>query len=514
MAARIGVDVGGTNTDAVLIDGHDVLAWAKRPTSADVTSGIREALTALFADAPVAASDVRAVMLGTTHFTNAVIVRRGLARTAVLRLCLPATAALPPLVDWPDDLRAAIAAPSILLHGGYEFDGSLIEALDETEIAQAVEELRHENVEAAAVAGVFSPVDGAQERAVAAHVQAALPELSLTLSSEIGRIGLLERENAAVLNASLSGIARSVIGSLRAILQGLGLDCPLFVSQNDGTLMTAEFAQRYPVLTFASGPTNSMRGAALLSGLTDAIVIDIGGTSTDIGVLAAGFPREAGFEVSVGGVRTNFRMPDLLSLALGGGSLVSADGARVGPQSVGYGLTRRAVSFGGAELTATDVGIAAGLLQAGDPARAAGLPQGLVRQALATVRGLLEGGIDALKTSNAATPVIAVGGGSFLLPEGLAGVSQLVRPPHYQVANAVGAAIAQVSGEVDRIFPLEGRTREGILAEARAEAENRAVEAGAARNSLEIVEVEEIPVAYLPSSAVRVRVKAVGDLGQ
>src|SRR5580658_7237871 len=109
-----------------------------------------------------------------------------------------------------------------------------------------------------------------------------------------------------------------------------------------GTLMTAAQAERFPVLTFASGPTISMRGAAFLSGQSEAIVIDVGGTTTDVGLLHKGFPRQAGSTVDIGGVRTNFRMPDVFSIGLGGGSIAIDEGgaARVGPQSVGFELTR------------------------------------------------------------------------------------------------------------------------------------------------------------------------------
>ena len=92
--------------------------------------------------------------------------------------------------------------------------------------------------------------------------------------------------------------------------------------------MDAEFAEHFPVLTFASGPTNSMRGAAFLSGVTEAIVVDIGGTTSDVGSLHHGFPRQASVAVDVGGVRTNFRMPDVFSIGLGGGSLVVETRAR------------------------------------------------------------------------------------------------------------------------------------------------------------------------------------------
>src|SRR5438067_11694529 len=103
--------------------------------------------------------------------------------------------------------------------------------------------------------------------------------------------------------------------------------------------MSADMAMALPVMSFASGATNSMRGAAFLSGLADAMVVDVGGTSTDIGQLRHGFPREANSVVEIGEVRTLFRMPDLLSIGLGGGSIVTSDPPRIGPESVGYRLT-------------------------------------------------------------------------------------------------------------------------------------------------------------------------------
>ena len=144
-----------------------------------------------------------------------------------------------------------------------------------------------------------------------------LPDVAVTLSHRIGRIGLLERENAAILNAALSELAIRVIEAFGSAINELGIQAPIYLSQNDGTLMTASQAARYPVLTFASGPTNSMRGAAVLSGYSDALVVDIGGTTSDIGLLLDGFPREAAMTVNVGGVRTNFRMPDLLAVGPG-----------------------------------------------------------------------------------------------------------------------------------------------------------------------------------------------------
>jgi N-methylhydantoinase A/oxoprolinase/acetone carboxylase beta subunit len=252
-----------------------------------------------------------------------------------------------------------------------------------------------------------------------------------------------------------------------------------------------------------------MRGAAFLSGLRDGIVIDVGGTTTDVGAIVRSLPREAGVAVHVGGVRTNFRMPDVLSIGLGGGSLV--DGDAVGPRSVGYRLITDARVFGGTTLTASDVAVAAGRATMGDATRVAGLDRGTVERAIARIDAMAAEAIDRVRTSADPVPVIAVGGGSVLLPAAMPVASRIVRPEHYEVANAVGAAIAEVSGEVDRVFMLaEGR--DAVLARARAEAIERAVEAGAERDRVEIAEVDEVPLTYLPSNASRIRVKAIGAL--
>jgi len=509
---RIGIDVGGTNTDAVLMEGQRVLGWTKSPTTRDVSSGITNALTALLTETQVAPDAIAAVMLGTTHFTNAVVERRSLSRTAVVRIGLPATAALPPFVDWPDDLCRAIDGASYLVHGGFEFDGRPISALDDSEIRDVARQIRDAGISCVAISGVFSPVNPEQEKHVAEIVAAEVPGARISLSHEIGRIGLLERENAAVMNACLSELAGRIVQSFRDALAGLGIRAPFYISQNDGTLMSADFVARYPVLTFASGPTNSMRGAAFLSGLKDAVVVDIGGTTSDVGVLVNGFPREASVAVRIGGVRTNFRMPDVLSFGLGGGSHVRTDPLQVGPQSVGYEITSRALVFGGADLTATDIAVAAGLADVGDRDRVRHLDRAMVEAAVQHMREMVETSIDRMKTAAGDVPVVLVGGGIILLGDRLNGASAIHRPPEAPVANAIGAAIAQVGGEVDRVFSLDAVPREQALEQARAEASGRVLAEGAVPDSVEIVDVEEIPLAYLPGNATRIRVKAVGQL--
>ncbi|GEL19748.1 hydantoinase/oxoprolinase N-terminal domain-containing protein [Pseudonocardia asaccharolytica] len=511
---RIGIDVGGTNTDAVLIDGGTVLAAVKSATTQDVTSGIVQVLRELGAQRRFDPAEVTAVMIGTTHFINAITEASRLAPTAAVRLGLPATAALPPFCDWPQRLVAAVDGKAYMCHGGHEFDGSVISTIDRNELRRAAEDMGERGVRSVAISSVFSPVNAGMEQEAAAIISEQLPDVHISLSHEIGRMGLLERENATIINACLRELAEQICDGLAAALTGEGFSATLYLSQNDGTLMDVEYARRYPVATFASGPTNSMRGAAFLSGLQSCAVVDVGGTTTDVGILNGGFPREATAEVSVGGVRTNFRMPDVLSVGIGGGSRVRGgdSGVTVGPDSVGYWLRDEALIFGGSTLTASDLAVAAGLAQIGDPSTVAGLDRSLVAEGLAHIVRETARVVDRMRTSAAPLPVVLVGGGSILLPDELPGVEEVHRPGQFAVANAIGAAIAQVGGEVDRIFSINPGQRDSVLDEAKDEAIRRATAAGANPGTVQVVDVEEVPIAYLPGNATRIRVRAVGDL--
>ena len=509
---RIGIDVGGTNTDAVLMDGTAVVSSTKTPTTANVSEGIATALRDVIEDSGIDTAAIDGVMIGTTHFTNAVVERKHLTPTACIRLGLPATVCLPPMVDWPLDLRELVGGNAHLAHGGHEFDGREISAFEPDEVRAIAEKIRAAGMNAIAISSVFSPVNSTFEEQAAEIVRSVIADANITLSSEIGRIGLLERENAAIMNSCLRQLAARTVDGFKAALDEMQITSPFYISQNDGTLMNADFAKEYPVLTFASGPTNSMRGAAFLSGLKDAIVVDVGGTTTDIGVLQHGFPRVAALAVEIGGVRTNFRMPDTYSIGLGGGSLIQDDPLKVGPRSVGYELTEKALVFGGDVLTATDVIVAGAGEDIGDKHAVSGLDAGLVTAVQARIMEMIAIAVDRMKTSATPVPVIVVGGGSILVTGQIEGASEIIKPDHFPVANAIGAAIAQVGGECDRIFSLAELSRDQALDQAKQEASARAVNAGAASESVDIVDVEEVPLAYLPGNATRIMVKAVGDL--
>jgi N-methylhydantoinase A/oxoprolinase/acetone carboxylase beta subunit len=508
-AMKLGIDVGGTNTDAVLLDGRSVISSAKSPTTADVTGGILASVR--LAAQRQDLSKLDAVLIGTTHFINAITQVRNLAPVAAIRLTTPPQT-LMPMVDWPSEARAALGNHTFVCHGGSQFDGSPLNPLDETGLKEIAARIGELGVEHIALSSVFSPITPESEARAAEVVREVLPHADISSSADVGRIGLLERENATILNACLRPLAKDVIDGFERVLSSLGISAPIFLSQNDGTMMGLPFARRFPIFTIASGPTNSMRGAAFLSGIEDGLVIDVGGTTSDIGMLHNGFPRESTIALTLGGVRSNFRMPDVLSLAIGGGTLVEDGGRRVGPKSVGYRLGSEALVFGGRTLTLTDIAVAAGVADIGDASAVAHLPKSTVQAALNDVRDRLAAAVDRAKLSASDSPVIAVGGGSALLDE-LPGVSKVVRPDKAEVANAVGAAFAQVGGEVDRIFSLSGRTREQVLEEAYEKAYRRAVEAGADRDTIRAVDAEDIPLSHLPDgTALRVRVKVVGEV--
>lgn len=506
---RIGIDVGGTNTAAVLVGDGGIVAAAKTPTTKDVLTGIKAALSALLAKLGGDPGRVDAVMVGTTHFTNAVVQRRDLAPVAALRIGLPSGRSLPPFVDWPEELATITRGAVFMIEGGHEVDGRPLARFDEAATRAAAERIRDLGITSVAVSSVFSPLTPECEESAAAILRDVVPGVSVTCSHRLGLLGLLERENAALLNAALVPLARRTVSAFVAALAESGIQAPLYLTRNDGTVTRADSAEAFPVWSISSGPTNSMRGAAYLSGLNDAMVVDVGGTTTDIGHLKAGFPRPAGRAVVVGGVRTLFRMPDLLSLGMGGGSVVDVANRTVGPQSVGYRLTSEARVFGGDTLTATDIAVAHGLADIGNRSRVANVSDKVTGWALLRCAWMVEEGVDRMKMDALPLPLLAVGGGSFLVPPELPGISEVIHLPHADVANAVGAAIAQVSGKVDQVFTGVGRER--ALAEAEAVARARAVEWGADAATLTLVEAEDIHLDYLPGDALRVRVRVVGE---
>ena len=517
MLYRIGIDVGGTNTDAVMMQGQKVLAETKQSTTADVTTGAIKAISAILDQSSITPADVEAVMVGTTHFINAFVQRKELQQVAIIRVGLPMTSGIPPLVDWPGDLIREIGDHIYMIGGGSYYTGVDYAPLDIAALEEAGREIKKVGLQSVAISAVFSPIRPDLEEEAARIVRdIAGDHLKIALSHQVGGLGLVERENAAIINASLQGQAEKVVRALEEALSTFNMTARLYFSRNDGTLMSTDVAREFPVNTCSSGPTNSIRGAAFLTGKKDAVVVDMGGTTTDVGVLSKGFARETFESFDIGGVRTNFTMPDVLSVGLGGGTIVRVNDTgefSLGPDSVGFRLLQEAKVFGGDTLTATDIAVYRGQIDLGDKAQLGELGEALSNQISAAMNETVEMAVDQLKTSSASIPVILVGGGSILIKGDIAGASEVIRPEHGGVANAIGAAIGQVGGRVKRLvdFGQEGG-REAAIERAIAEAKQNAVDAGALEETLEVLEIEEFPMPYMQTDTVDLFVRVAGNL--
>ena len=191
----IGVDVGGTNTDVAIMRGEAVLSQGKRLTSqVDVTSGVVSAIEAAIGELESkndlqktrsVAERVSRVNIGTTHFINAVIQKKGLAKVSVVRVCGTASTALPPFTNFPPDLSDVVKCSVHFVKGGYEFNASEIDSIDEEEIKACFSALRDRGCRNVVICGVFSPVKSDQERLVVELAKSVHPEASYTLSHQV-----------------------------------------------------------------------------------------------------------------------------------------------------------------------------------------------------------------------------------------------------------------------------------------------------------------------------------------
>ncbi|KAL2005111.1 hypothetical protein VTN00DRAFT_2961 [Thermoascus crustaceus] len=521
----IGVDVGGTNTDAVLLNcsatGADaVVASHKAATGADVTVGIENAIRELLSKAQLAPERVSSLMIGTTHFINAVIERDAsrLEKVGVVRLASSNISAYtPPFIDFPPALTRIINGHIGIISGGLQVDGTLIGSLNADEVREQARLLKEKALKNIVVVGIYSPIDEVhrqEEQARDILLEELGQDVNIVLSKEVAGVGLLARENAAILNASILEFAKRTIRAFKRAMRRLQLRCPLYLTSNDGQLLSSNEATKYPVRIFSSGATNSIRGAAYLSssrrGTASKYVVDIGGTSTDVGcLLPSGFPRLASAFTDIGGVRVNFAMPQAESIGLGGGSVLhtAPDGKiTVGPDSVGHEIVNKALCFGGNVTTATDVMVASAVEVGNQPVK---LDPEIITAAKAQMKAMIESHIDRMKTSPDPCDVLLVGGGSILCPTELQGVASIEIPPHAEVANAVGAAVGEIGAEAEAV--VNDSDKEVQLSMVRDKAISKAVARGADEKAIRIIEEEVTGIAYIDGKC-KVVVKVVGPV--
>ena len=309
----LGVDTGGTFTDAVIVDMDDfsIVSKMKSPTThEDLSIGLYNAINAVMNESQIDPSQIVSVGISTTLATNSVLEDMG-GKVGLI------------LIGWdPRDPVHFGEDKQIFIKGGYDVRGKAINSLSLEETTNAINEIS-KDVDAIAISGLFANINASQERKVKklAMEMTGLPVVAgHELSAELG-IGL--RAETAVLNGKLISIVTKFFDDVKNTLEKKGINAPIMVYKGDGSVMTLEQAKQYPVQTILSGPAASSMGGKILSGKNDFIMVDIGGTSTDIAVVEDGFPQIQFKGAEVGGWRTRVKAVDMNTIALGGDSRVS-----------------------------------------------------------------------------------------------------------------------------------------------------------------------------------------------
>jgi len=519
MKYSIGIDIGGTNTDAVLVSRKagqstpTIISAHKTATTQQIGQGIENVVSQLLEQSSVNRDEIGDVYVGTTHATNAILQNQGLYRVGVIRLAGHRPQTIPPCYKWPQLLIKSIIAKTMTISGGFECHGAPITPLDKNEARNAIEELLAAGAESIALIGVFSPMNGEQESAVADLVyEMTQGQIPVTMSHKIGGIGFIERENSTILNSALKKVMSYGFQELQQAILRCGIAASLHISQNNGSVIELKQALEMPILTMSAGPTNSFMGGARLCGFSDAVIVDIGGTSTDVGVVHNGFARRCMNQSNIGGITLNASMPDVLSVALGGGSHIqfnSDESIRIGPHSSARKIFQDAISFGGQQLTLTDIALKLGSVSIPNTnPHKVELSQIECESVFQNVMQQINRLVTLIQGKYVDLPIVLVGGGASLIPK--KHLSQRFYIPHHAgMANAYGATLAEISGTVDTLVSLTDRDK--TLDELKQQAIEQAIRSGASKETTRIVEVDIMPYHYVPNHMARVLVVASGQ---
>jgi N-methylhydantoinase A/oxoprolinase/acetone carboxylase beta subunit len=411
---QIGVDIGGTFTDIVALDDKGRLALTKVPsTPKDLLDGIAVAVTRVLALAGARPADVERFIHGTTVATNAILEQKG-AVTAVLttegfedvlemgrmkRSRMYDLGMDPEVPTFLAPRRRRLGIPERL-----DARGNVLVPLDEAAVAQAVETLRAQGVQAVAVCYLFSFVNPAHERRTREIIAALAPELSVSLSSDVDpTFREYERLCVTAFDAYLGPVVKRYLAGLAATLRELGVPSVPLIMRSRGGIVSAALAAQQPITLFLSGPAGGVIGASFAaerSGVSDFVSLDMGGTSNDVAVVRNGTPLLAA-EGAIGPYPVRTPMVDVNTIGAGGGSIAwidAAGGLRVGPRSAGAEPGPACYGRGGDEATVTDASVVLGYL---NPARFAGgamaLDVGAAQRALAGIGRRL--GVDPVATA-------------------------------------------------------------------------------------------------------------------
>jgi N-methylhydantoinase A len=380
MGYRLGVDVGGTFTDLLLLDDASGGFWRHKTPSTphDSSEGILNGVKALCATAGVSPAEIAFLLHGTTVATNAVLegkgARVGLVTTEGYRQIMQIARSFVPgglagWIVWPKPEPLAKLEDTVEIKGRLDADGLEVRPLDEADIRRQLQKLKARGVEALTVSLINAYVNGAHELVVAALAREIMPDVPLSLSHQVlPEMQEYERTLTTVANAAVRPVVGRYVRNLRDRLEDLQMSGNLSLLRSDGGLMSVGKAEEHPVSLLMSGPAGGVTGAlwvAKNAGLTNILTLDVGGTSTDVALIEHGEPRRVR-TTEVGHLSVRASSLDVKTLGAGGGSIAyvpELTGAlRVGPQSAGAVPGPVAYGKGGVEPTVTDANVVLGYL--------------------------------------------------------------------------------------------------------------------------------------------------------
>lgn len=470
----IGIDVGGTCTDGVLLDENNrVLQSIKVPTYQDLSQSIEEALVHLITEEVT--KKIKRIVLSTTLITN-ILAQKDYSPIGLLLIPGPGLN--------PDNLK--FLGDTVIIGGAVDYRGRVIENLDLSDVEKAAAYFTKKGIQHLAVACKFSQRNSDLEEKVLAYLDIHYPHLHTMASHNVsGLLNWVRRSNGTVFTLAVLEAYQEFIRQIKVTLQKMNISCPLHILKADGGMLPLDVSLRYPLEGVFSGPAASTMGALALSGNnTTAVVMDMGGTTTDLALILKGTPLLAEKGASLQGYPIPTRTLAVSSQALGGDtSIINKDnvlafGKRQGP----------ALCLGGPVVTLTDVLVYAGLSHIGEKANIKPELDKLARslhiscdelceQITDLVIDKLENSIKAMfktweeepayriwqvlsKKENKAQQLICLGG-----PAEALGLTwgrkknwEVLVPPHAHVANAVGAALAKTTIRMDLMIDTEQMT--------------------------------------------------------
>ena len=470
----VGLDVGGTHIDAVVVEGGKVIDAVKKPVHREyLFESIWTTLQQFFSEPNK--SKIERINLSTTVSTNAIVENK----TTPVGMIIQSGPGL------PNDFLAC-GDENVFISGYVDHRGKLVKDLDLREIENAIELFKKKNIKSCAVVTKFCTRNFNHELRIKKILEKHFPSVTMGHSLS-GKLNFPRRVFTAYLNAAIYNTFNEFSSNIKRAMEREGIGAPLFILKADGGTTSLEAAEQYPVETILSGPAASFMGLnALLHTDKDALLLDIGGTTTDIFFLADGVPLFEPLGIEINHYKTLVRAIYSFSIGLGGDSSIDIKNGQlqIGPKKEGPPY-----AFGGPKATPTDAMIALGLMKAGNRKKALeaikflseklNLPlETTAQKILYTMGDIIKGTVDELLAKINSKPVYTVKEllyGKKIKPQriniigGPAKILQAILeekfnlpcyyPKHYDVANAIGAAMAKITTDIT----MTADTSRGIL---------------------------------------------------